>query len=150
MERAICDYYKDERNDWVAILDCHHGQHVRHNPPFVNRPWIETEEGRAAKIGLLLNCVRCDRFEFPDGLTLYKQTPEFDETTIPKGLLHQHSTKTGTWGMIRVHQGALRYVTDAHSQLLSVDFPGVVVPNMPHHVEPELKVRFHVEFYRRP
>ncbi len=41
MERAIVSYHRDEANDWVAELDCHHNQHVRNNPPFVNRPWVE-------------------------------------------------------------------------------------------------------------
>jgi hypothetical protein len=33
---------------------------MRHDPPWTNRPWILTEEGRAGKIGVELNCKRCD------------------------------------------------------------------------------------------
>ena len=83
LNRKICGFYKDEHDDWVATLECHHDQHVRHNPPFTNRPLVESDEGRAAMLGVELNCVRCDRFEFPDGLVFYKKTPEFDESTIP-------------------------------------------------------------------
>jgi hypothetical protein len=61
MERKIVDYHQDEHSDWVADLDCGHGQHVRHQPPFINRPWVITEEGRRSKLGKVLNCVKCDQ-----------------------------------------------------------------------------------------
>lgn len=60
MQRKITGYHLDEYDDWVAELECHHGQHVRHNPPFVNRPWVITAEGRESKIGEMLNCKKCD------------------------------------------------------------------------------------------
>ena len=41
MKQPIVDYHQDEQGDWVADLACGHGQHVRHQPPFVNRPWSE-------------------------------------------------------------------------------------------------------------
>jgi len=66
MQRRITGYHLDEHNDWVAELDCHHGQHVRHNPPFVNRPWVVTEEGRYSKLGEILNCKKCDDDEPSD------------------------------------------------------------------------------------
>ena len=60
MQRKITGYHLDEYNDWVAELDCHHGQHVRHNPPFIDRPWVVTKEGRKSKLGEILNCKKCD------------------------------------------------------------------------------------------
>ncbi len=60
MQRKITGYHLDEYDDWVAELECHHGQHVRHNPPFVNRPWVITADGRESKIGEMLNCKKCD------------------------------------------------------------------------------------------
>jgi hypothetical protein len=60
MQRRIVGYHKDELGDWVAELECGHGQHVRHNPPWVNRPWVITPEGRNAQLGQLLNCRKCD------------------------------------------------------------------------------------------
>jgi hypothetical protein len=63
MERKIVGYHQDENGDWVADLDCGHGQHVRHQPPFINRPWVITEEGRRSKLGMVLNCVKCDQVE---------------------------------------------------------------------------------------
>ena len=63
MKRTIAGFHPDEAGDWVADLDCGHGQHVRHRPPFVNRPWVTTESGREAMLGTTLDCVRCDRME---------------------------------------------------------------------------------------
>lgn len=60
MEQPIIGYDQDELGDWRAILACGHRQHVRHNPPFVNRPWVLTEEGRRRFLGAPLDCVRCD------------------------------------------------------------------------------------------
>ncbi len=66
MQRKITGFHVDEFNDWVAELECHHGQHVRHNPPFVNRPWVTTTEGRESKLGETLNCKKCDENTAPD------------------------------------------------------------------------------------
>jgi hypothetical protein len=61
MQRAIVGYHIDERGDWVAELECGHKQHVRHQPPFINRPWVVTEAGRREKLGARLECVLCER-----------------------------------------------------------------------------------------
>lgn len=61
MKQKIIGFHLDEHNDWVAELSCHHGQHVRHNPPFINRPWVTSSEGRNSKLGEVLNCIKCDQ-----------------------------------------------------------------------------------------
>lgn len=66
MEQPIIGYHKDEHDDWVAELECGHNQHVRHNPPWVVRPWVTTEEGRNNHLGHNLNCKKCDRSEPKD------------------------------------------------------------------------------------
>lgn len=66
MNQSITGYHKDEENDWVAQLLCGHYQHVRNNPPFINRPWVTTEPGRCAMIGYELNCKKCDSGEPQD------------------------------------------------------------------------------------
>lgn len=60
MKQPITGYHKDEENHWVARLACGHNQHVRHQPPWVNRPWVVSAEGRRAMLGFELNCVKCD------------------------------------------------------------------------------------------
>lgn len=61
MKRAIVGFHKDEKEDWVADLECGHLQHVRHNPPWQIREWVTTETGRANKIGDFLFCKECTR-----------------------------------------------------------------------------------------
>jgi hypothetical protein len=52
-------FHQDEHGDWVAELDCGHGQHVRHDPPWQRRPWVLNPEERAKYIGVELRCVKC-------------------------------------------------------------------------------------------
>ncbi|MFD2166189.1 DUF3565 domain-containing protein [Thalassotalea euphylliae] len=61
MKQAIVSYHKDEENHWVARLACGHNQHVRHQPPWTNRPWVETEQGRKTMLGHQLQCVKCEQ-----------------------------------------------------------------------------------------
>jgi Protein of unknown function (DUF3565) len=60
MNRPIVGYHQDAEQHWVAELGCGHNQHVRHDPPWTNRPWVVTLEGRAQKLGALLPCKKCD------------------------------------------------------------------------------------------
>lgn len=60
MEQGIVGYHKDEEGHWVAKLSCGHFQHVRHKPPWFNRPWVLSAERRASMIGLQLQCKKCD------------------------------------------------------------------------------------------
>lgn len=87
----------------------------------------------------------------PPGAVAYKSTPVFTEDTVPAGLLRDHTTKAGVWGRIEVEVGALRYVVQHQPpQLLTPTEPGVVEPQVPHHVEPLGPVRFRVVFLRVP
>jgi tellurite methyltransferase len=60
MLKKIVGFHQDEAHDWVADLSCGHSRHVRHQPPFTNRPWATTAEGRASFLGFELDCHRCD------------------------------------------------------------------------------------------
>ncbi len=60
MNRKITGFHRDEEGHWVAELECGHAQHVRHDPPWINRPWVTTEEGRARTLGAELDCKRCE------------------------------------------------------------------------------------------
>jgi tellurite resistance-related uncharacterized protein len=151
MDRAIVGFHQDAVGDWVAELRCGHGQHARHHPPFWSRPWVMTEEGRAGKLGVELPCVLCDRFELPSGYAAYKRTRDFDQDSVPDGLRANHSTKPGIWGVIHVVEGRLHYIVEpplAGEHVLEPGRPGVVVPEVLHHVVPEGAVRFFVEFHR--
>ncbi len=87
----------------------------------------------------------------PEDVTAYKKTPEFDELSVPKGLLNAHQTKEGVWGKIVILEGQLQYTIDAPEievVVLTENIYGVVEPEIFHKVKPLGKVRFYVEFYR--
>lgn len=150
MERPITGFRLDEVGDWVAILGCGHPQHVRHNPPFVRRPWVTTEAGRQRRLGQMLNCVRCDRLELPAGAVPGTRTehalagaaaPAIDDRAAP-----------GVWHVIVVRAGRLRLRIEA----LRVDAPlapgtsGVVPPELDYRLEPLEAARFAVERHAVP
>ncbi len=60
MQQAIVGFHQDEEQHWVAELACGHNQHMRHNPPWINRSWVMSTEGRQRMLGHCLNCKRCD------------------------------------------------------------------------------------------
>jgi cytochrome c-type biogenesis protein CcmH/NrfF len=60
MKQAITGFEKDDEGHWRALLRCGHGQHVRHDPPLTVRPWVLSDEGRASRLGMELECKRCD------------------------------------------------------------------------------------------
>lgn len=66
MQQPITGFHQDDEDHWVAELACGHFQHVRHNPPWQDRAWVVTPEGRAGKLGFLLGCRKCDESAPPD------------------------------------------------------------------------------------
>jgi hypothetical protein len=66
MKREITGYHKDEEGDWVAHLACGHQRHVRHDPPWMNRPWVTKPEGRERFLGRPVDCGTCETEGPPD------------------------------------------------------------------------------------
>jgi Protein of unknown function (DUF3565) len=66
MEQPITGFHLDDEGHWVAELACGHNQHTRHDPPWQNRPWTQTPEGRAGVIGRQLVCRKCGQGAPPD------------------------------------------------------------------------------------
>ena len=89
--------------------------------------------------------------QLPSNVTAYKKTPEFDQDSVPAGLLHEHQTKAAVWGKIVILEGQLQYTInqpELEVMVLDVDRYGVVEPTVPHEVKPLGQVRFYVEFYK--
>ncbi len=59
-DRRIIGFHQDRRGQWIAELGCGHVQYVRHAPPWINRPWVTTAEGRRSALGKLLTCRKCE------------------------------------------------------------------------------------------
>jgi len=57
--QPIVGFHRDDEDHWVAQLACGHFQHVRHDPPLVSRPWVETAAGRQSMLGHRLECKKC-------------------------------------------------------------------------------------------
>ncbi|MGA2116722.1 MAG: DUF3565 domain-containing protein [Bryobacteraceae bacterium] len=57
--RRIVAFRQDDHGEWIAELECGHARHMRHNPPWMVRPWITTEEGRASFVGRTIPCAQC-------------------------------------------------------------------------------------------
>lgn len=60
MQQRITGYHTDEEGHWVAQLECGHNQHVRHDPPWLKREWVNTAQGRSEMLGFVLECKKCD------------------------------------------------------------------------------------------
>lgn len=82
----------------------------------------------------------------------YRSTPIFDETTLPAALRREHRTKPGVWGVVRVLEGELKlsFVDPPELLIVSPGSPGLLLPDLPHFVEPVGTMRMQVEFYDRP
>lgn len=130
--KIVCYHQVPNSGKWSAELDCFHRLHTTHQQD------LHTE----------VDCPLCDTLNFPEGLTAYKRTPEFTEQNIPKGLLNNHATKAGTWGKIRVLEGALTFTIDGQQAIeLKATETSHIPPQILHAVKANNSVRFYVEFY---
>jgi tellurite methyltransferase len=150
MQTKITGFRQDEEAHWVAELQCGHTQHMRHAPPWQERAWVLSMQGRASKLGQAIECPLCDMPVLPAHVREYKRTAVFTEQTIPTGLLNEHTTKADVWARIVVTAGELDYSFGAPQRtfVLDSDHVGIVKPQVPHRVQPRGLVRFHVEFWR--
>lgn len=90
------------------------------------------------------------RAEWPtEGLSAYKRTADFTETSIPAGLLRHHSTRAGVYGCLNVLEGRLRFhdIPSGRDRILTKGTYRVIFPERKHEVEPIGKVRFFIEFW---
>jgi tellurite methyltransferase len=147
--RRIVGFDADEVGDWIARLECHHRQHLRHRPPFRSAPWVEDAAERDRRIGTTLDCPLCDRCELPDGLVVVRTTATWDEQTMPGALRRAHRVASGTWGRLHVADGSLRFVarTDPITDMIvGRDHGQGIPPDVEHHIEPRGPTRFSIDF----
>ena len=152
MLRRIIGFRQDDQGDWIADLSCLHSQHVRHQPPFHDRGWVLTETGRAERVGTELACPLCDRAELPDRLHVLRLAGPFNEQTLPAGLRGDHQVADGTWGLLRVINGTVRFrmTTDPPLDIrLSAGDKQAIPPTVVHRVAPEGTMEIVIEFLVR-
>ena len=59
MKTKITGFHQDEHEQWVADLSCGHSRHFRHDPPWQQREWVTSPQGRKTYIGFELDCKTC-------------------------------------------------------------------------------------------
>lgn len=87
----------------------------------------------------------------PPGLAAYGRSPDFTPDNLPARLQAAHSTKAGTWGLLHVIAGTVRYTLEPPregEQIADVGENIVIEPGVLHHVAFVEPGRFFVEFYR--
>jgi tellurite resistance-related uncharacterized protein len=153
MIRVIDGFHQDDEGDWVAELSCLHDQHVRHSPPFQERPWVESEVGRTERLGSAIECPLCDRLELPADLDVVRTAGPFDAGTLPLGLQRSHLVAERTWGSLRVLAGAVVLsveTTPPRSIRVSPGEEQPIPPGVPHLVRLEEDGRLAIDFLVRP
>ena len=89
--------------------------------------------------------------ELPSGLEAYGRSSDFTPDTMPARLKAAHATKAGTWGLLQVLEGKIRFQLEAPfegEQFAAAGDTVVIESEVPHHVEFVERGRFFVEFYR--
>jgi tellurite resistance-related uncharacterized protein len=149
VKRRITGFERDDVGDWIALLDCHHRQHVRHRPPLWPAAWILDDDARQQRVGSALDCPLCDRTEIPADLVVVRTTATWDEHSMPEALRRAHRVASGTWGRLRVDGGDLRFVartTPVTDVVVEAGEWQGIPPDVEHFVEPRGSVRFAIEF----
>lgn len=152
MKRTIVGWHTDVDGDWVAELSCLHAQHVRHEPPFRERPWVTSEEGRSSRIGSDIQCSLCDRAELPGELGVVRTAGPFDEATLPAGLRRTHLVGAGVWGVLTVLAGEVTITIETGppiSRRLREGESQAIPPEVPHHLTVAGPFRLQVDFLKR-
>jgi tellurite resistance-related uncharacterized protein len=136
VDRRISGFHQDESGDWVADLECLHSQHVRHDPPFAERPWVLERASRSERIGQLLECPLCDRGELPPGLTVARVAGPFGVADLPAGLRRPHLVAAATWGELRVRHGSVDLCLPASAppEHLQAGDVRALPPGVPHRI----------------
>ncbi len=85
----------------------------------------------------------------PNNVTHYKSTKVFNQETVPKGLLKDHSTASHVWGELNIISGTLEYaIGENEVHILNTEIKGVIAPEEIHHIKPIGNVEFFIKFYK--
>lgn len=105
---------------------------------------IAKEEGQSA-----LTTPIAQQSDKTGGGAPYRSTPVFDQDTLPSALRNRHATKAGVWGLICVIEGQLllTYLEPPSEVLLDAAQAAVVLPQQPHFVTPQGRMKMQVDFY---
>jgi tellurite resistance-related uncharacterized protein len=89
--------------------------------------------------------------DLPDEAEFVRVTPDYDEHSVPAGLLAAHRVADGVWGRLVVRDGSIVIVFEDDPEWrysIAAGSSQVLPPGARHHVEIVGHVRFAVEFHR--
>ncbi|MEM7431011.1 MAG: DUF1971 domain-containing protein [Pseudomonadota bacterium] len=91
--------------------------------------------------------------QLPNDVAPYRTIGPFTEDTLPKGLLREHNTKAGVWGLLQIESGNVRYVITEPGEEEVLDLseatpPAVIAPQQKHHLELTGAVQLQITFHR--
>lgn len=91
------------------------------------------------------------RGSLPAEVKPYRTIGPFDAQSLPKGLRGEHNLKEGTWGLLQLAEGSLRFVWDDEAGgAVDLVAPAslVVPPQVLHHVEGHGPFALRITFHR--
>lgn len=89
--------------------------------------------------------------DLPADAELVRRTVEFDERTVPAGLLAAHQLADGVWARLVVTGGSLEFTFEEHDVPPRTLFAGdrqVIPPRRLHRLAFDGPANFHLEFHR--
>ncbi len=156
MQQKIIGFHQDEEQHWVAELCCGHCQHVRHDPPWQNRPWVTTVEGRSEKLATSLECKMCDMPKLPpkEQLKPLNTSVKITQNSLPEELLTKDALPDNIWSEISIISGQIQLLCSSQSDssqtlgfLLNNEFSGIVAPKRAFCLKPCGPVEFRITLY---
>ncbi len=88
----------------------------------------------------------------PSSLVPSGSSPIFTDETIPGALQQEHRLAKGTWGVLHVLGGKIRFVDlePFQERVISAPHHVAIQPEAPHRVAIEGPVEFRIDFFREP
>lgn len=151
MDKKIVGFHVDEVGDWVADLECGHAQHVRHNPPWTNRPWVLETEGRKRSLGTLLDCLKCNMPQVPPSARQIGGSEVLNQQVIAKQYADIHRNDSDMWIRVVVTEGELVYqqVADkTKGYVIDPEFAAVIAPGERFALREKGHVLFQLFYYQ--
>ncbi|AKH41334.1 tellurite resistance protein TehB [Croceibacterium atlanticum] len=91
------------------------------------------------------------RGDLPPASEAYRTIGPFDAQSLPQGLRAEHSLKPGTWAVLLLSEGSLRFVWDDETggaEMLTAPVELIVPPQALHHVEGDGPFTVRITFHR--
>lgn len=89
--------------------------------------------------------------KLPESVNPYFKSSLFNHQTVPEKLLSEHNLKKGTWGLLCVEKGEVKYFLAQQKEPLSLITSGhcqVIESEVLHYIKPSEDAEFYIEFYK--